>query len=123
MDARIFDLVKEFFEKLSRAKEAEEILKRFNQKIQFNVKDGESFFVEIKNGSISVIKGETEPDIREVTNIHSDKETLTKLFQGKIGFVESMAGQRLYAREMLKKATVAWVGRLIKIGQEEMLRN
>ena len=130
MTADIFQMVVKFFGNLQDSAPGQQELKRFDRKIEFEVRDGEPFFVEIKGGKASVKQG--KPDIQpgepEPLRFSTFTNALSRLFQGKARYTDL-----LYhlpgSKDRLKLVSggslgffgaplTTWVGKLIRIGQE-----
>lgn len=87
MAKNIYDIALEFYGKVKEHPEAQEVLKAYDQVYQFEIKDGDPFYLEVQGGKLSVNRGET-PQTHDVSKIHIDQETLRSLFEGKFSPAE-----------------------------------
>ncbi len=129
MTQSLYDMAVKFFANLQDSPEGREELARFDRKIQFEIRDGESFFIDVKKGKSTVKKGMVESSDPNVIQLVGDTKAMTSIFQGKARFAE------VYTRYREKDYTgklspvrgvgggtfggtyLVWVGKLIRIGQ------
>ncbi len=124
MQQGIFEMAVKFFGRLNDTVEGQKELKKLDKIIQFRVKDGESFWLDIRNGKLTMNKGMAQPDVVAVT-FSPDSDTLMKLFERKLRFVDVLPamGSPTEARMPItpfvaRRGTLgSWAGKLFRIAQ------
>ena len=107
-----------FYEKSGERTRSSEELK-WRRTIQFDVIDGNPFFVEIKDGQIATRKGKMK---EAQFLVKGNKRTLIKLLKGRVSFTEAWVENKLALGEGIilncnRPLDYPWLGRLIRIGQ------
>ena len=114
----IVEIADEFFARLNSTEETKDLLRRFDQKIQFELKDDKPFYVWIRGGEVSITEGEAEPSLEEVFTVESDRDTLMEIFSGKLRPFDAICQMKLHMLEVAKSPIKGWLGKLIRIGQD-----
>ena len=66
-------------------------MKEFLSSLQFDPKDGEPFYVQIRHGEVDFGKGiKFPPHIEEGLYVTGDKESLESLFKGEVSLAEAI---------------------------------
>jgi len=116
----VFEKAEEFFRRIPESAEGRRELGRQDQVIQFEVRDGEPFWLEIRGGRLSLNRGLAAPDSIAV-RYTADAETLIQLFEGRVRFVDvAGVGRRrlLISPAAAGRGTIeTWLGKLFRIGQ------
>ena len=117
---------KAFFKSAERNEEAKILLKERNQVFQFDLEGGKPFYVEIKDGKISVTDG-TSPldwkrkDWQQISCIWTDPETIAAVIKGKTGPVKAgLEGRWSFSSRVGKKATHRWFCNLLRLSLEQV---
>ncbi len=125
MAGNITASAKNFFNKLHSSTEGLAELKRLDTVVQFNLRDGDPFYVQVKKGKIAVKEGNGPGEA--ALHFLSDTQTLLNLFQGKVKYSDMFTG---YGPMELRKLTAtdlqcgwggpmaSFIGKLFRIGQE-----
>jgi len=123
-DETMVDTIKslqDFFKKIEGDAESKEVRSMFRRIFQFKLKDGDPFFLEVKNGKFSLMKGEVpNPDfLKDVTLVETDTQTLIDIIQRKIRPSEPLEDGRLWMSSLMAvKVQNFWLLRLFRIGQD-----
>ena len=75
-----YDEAKGHFDRINSSNEGHKELTKFNHIIEFDLTDDESFYIEIKDGKASVIKGKPPESYENVTILSTDKATVGEIF-------------------------------------------
>jgi len=134
MQNDIFEKANTFFNGIKDSPEGVTELNRYNRKIEFEIIDGDSFSVDVKNGQASLSKGISDTPEPTVIRFILDQELLMRIFKGKIRVTDAyafwMEGEpqrgHLYLVETPDRSVGGddlgplgrWAARLIRIGQE-----
>ena len=134
MQNDIFERAQKFFDGVKESPEGVVELNRYNRKIEFEVIDGDSVSVDVKDGKASLSKGVSDVRNPSVVRFIADKELLMRLFNGKIRVTDAyafwMEGKpergHLYLVDTPDRSVGGddlgplgrWAARLIRIGQE-----
>jgi hypothetical protein len=93
MPKNIYDIAVEFYEMVKAQPEAQEVLKSYDHVYQLDIKDGDPFYLEINGPELSVHRGKTSK-MHDVSIIFIDRDTLMRLFEGKISPAEGYANEQ-----------------------------
>jgi len=115
-----YEMAKLHFEKLGASPEGQQELCKFNEVMQFNVKDDESFYIEIKGGKATVTNGVSTADPKKVISLTLDKATVREIFQkGQLypGLADFMFSGKLWlkAPKTGDKPSTAWAAKLLRM--------
>ncbi len=113
--------LEDFFKRIEENAGLKEVRSMFRRIFQFRLKDGDSFFLEAKNGKFSLKKGEvSNPDfLKDVTLVETDTQTLMDIIQGKIRPSETLEDGRMWMSSLMAvKVQNFWLLRLFRIGQD-----
>ena len=124
MQESTFEMASKFFGGLNHFVEGQKELRRIDKVIQFQVRDDQSFWLNIRNGSLTLNIGMAPPDQVGVT-FSPDRETLVQLFQRKLRYVDvvpfmgSPSAARMPITPFVARRGIlaSWVGKLIRIAQ------
>ncbi len=128
------EMAQRFFVNIQDSPQGRDILGKFNCRIEFELTDGESVSVNVRDGRVSTTAISDESNGSHTVHFITDHETLARLFGGKLRFTDAYTHQRgrsgglakghLYVREApgiggtLGGVLVRWIGRLVRTGQE-----
>ena len=87
MRGSTFEMAVQFFGYLNDSDEGHRELSRLEKIIQFQVRDDESFWLDVHNGIVTVNKG-MAPQNQVAVTFSPDRETLNSLFQRKLRVVD-----------------------------------
>lgn len=123
----LFEGAKPFFEGLEGVAEAQGVLRRYDQVIQFLVEDDEPFYVDISRGRVRVAAGEAGPrslDQPHLLHLRTRAATLLRLFRGEIRFSDAalptLPGKDFLILEenrFYKFRYLTWLGILFRLRQ------
>lgn len=127
----IYELAVTFFSNLQNIPQGRKELERFNRDVQFELVDDESFYVQIKEGKVSVKKGICPLEKGEPIHLKLYKETMTELLKGRLYFSDVFsryADDRDNRKKMIPikgmaggtfgGSYIGWVAKLVRMGQE-----
>ena len=134
MEINLFEMADGFVNGIKESPEGVTELKRYNRKIEFEVTDGDSFSVDVRDGKAYVSKGVSDTPNSSVIRFIADQDLWMRIFRGKIRITDAYAfwteGERakghLYVVEAPDRSVGGddlgplgrWAARLIRIGQE-----
>lgn len=115
-----YEMAKSHFEKLSSSPEGKEELSKFNEIIQFELKDDESFYIDIGAGKVSIKKGKAPVEPGNMVTFITDQATVKEIFtKGQLypGIADFMFTGRFVIKGSKKheKPTMSWAGRLLRM--------
>lgn len=115
-----YEIAKSHFDKLSASPEGEKELSKFNETIQFELKDDESFYIGINNGKVSITKGKAPVELGNMVTFITDRTTVKEMFsKGQLypGIADFMFAGKVWIKAPKKheKPTTSWVGKLIRM--------
>lgn len=87
-----FDLLKDTIKSLEAKPDLKKEILSFNKTFQFNVSDGDPFYVEINNNGINVSQGKKESPSATIT---ASDQTLTDVFTGQLDGVKAFMQGKL----------------------------
>lgn len=76
-----YEAAKSHFDRINSTSEGQKELTKFDQIIEFDLKDDESFYIEINNGKASVVKGKPPKEYQNVMILSTDRATVIEIFQ------------------------------------------
>jgi len=117
-----------FFARLQGDSAGKNILYEQNHRIEFDLEDGHTFYVEILRGKVKVRAGSYHPrcfNSPDLIHFQLKMETLVRMFSGKIRFTDALipadpnGHDRMLLLEcgLFKWSVLNWVGRLFRAGQ------
>ena len=121
------DMAKHHFDELSSYEEGKQELARFEGVLQFELKDDDSFYVDIKEGNASVAKGKFPGISENIVTFLTDRGTVRDMFYKGLlspGLADFMFAGKLWIRgakwgAMMgrkdEKPITAWAGRLLRM--------
>ncbi len=117
MDSSCYEKVTFFFNQLSHSTKGRSDLGRCDQIIQFDLKDDESFQIEIKGGQVSLSKGIVQGlPLKGILLIKTDKETLSSLLEKKFTLGDAIYERKLWVYgNVLKGPSMAWLSKLLRL--------
>ncbi len=129
MSDELFSAASKFFFNLNSSPEAQKELKKHDRRIQFEVKDDETFHLDIKGGSLTVKRGPVAKGSQpEPVRFETFKEALQAMFAGRLRFThayfpETRTNLRIRLLSGAPGGTfggivVGLVAKLVRIGQE-----
>lgn len=129
MSDELFNAASRFFSNLNASPEAQKEMKKYDRRIQFEVKDDEAFHLDIRNGSLTVKRGTVaKGSLPEPVRFETFKEALQAMFAGKLRFThayfpETRTNLRIRLLSGAPGGTfggiaVGLVAKLVRIGQE-----
>lgn len=124
-----YEIAKAHFDKLSSSPEGRQELGKFDAVMQFDVKDDESFYIEIKGGKVSVTGGKAPAESKNVMTFMTDMATVREIFQkgqlypgladfmfqGKLWFKGPKADGPKDGWMSGEKTATAWAARLLRL--------
>lgn len=91
MKGTLYERASRFFKGIESSSRLREEVKEFDQVIQFDPKNREPFYVEIRQGKIDLGKGKRyAPDVEDGLYITGDQESLESLLRGEMTFAEAI---------------------------------
>lgn len=114
----IVQVSRQWWEELNVLTEVSEYISKRDQDVQFLLADGPSFYVRFQQGKAAVMEGVTTPDIYRVLNLETSREPLLEMYRGHKSFADLVIEEKLFAHEMSKRATITWVGKIIRLRKE-----
>lgn len=124
-EMKSFDMLKEIFNKLENRAEAKELMKMYDQTVQFEITDEESFIIEFKNGKTFFKKEKknwppaTRAEFKNLNWLRTDKKTLKDIFQGTMGPMEAFYKEKLWISGLMPKQHIdSWLFRQIRMIQD-----
>jgi len=120
----LYDIARRMFLEIEGNAEGKKVLGLFRFVLQFQVAEGEPFFVNIDRGRYSFHRGVTlEPDPMCVLTCESDRRTFFGLMVGQLEPVETNFSGKMFIPNAFGKRVLANCSlRLLRIGQESMLK-
>ncbi len=117
MASSCYEKARLFFNQLSHSTKGRSDLGRFDQIVQFNIKDNESFQIEIKGGQVSLSKGIVQGlPLEDTLLIKTDKETLSSLLGKRFSLGDAIYERRLWVYgNVLKGPYMAWLSKLLRL--------
>jgi hypothetical protein len=116
-----------FFGSLAGDADGRRLLAEQDHCVEFDLKGGEAFRVQVKRGKIQVKPGTAKPqryDVNDLIHFQLRAETLARLFAGKIRFTDSLIptgdgsdAMLLLECTLFKWSVLSWVGRLFRGAQ------
>jgi hypothetical protein len=124
-----YEIAKAHFDQLSSSPEGQREIAKFDAIMQFDIKDDESFHIEIAKGKVSVVKGKASAESRNVMTFLTDRATVREIFQkgqlypgladfmfeGKLWFKVPKAGGPKDGWIAGEKSTTAWAAQLLRM--------
>ena len=122
-----YEIAKAHFDKLGSATEGQKELNRFDQIIEFDLKDDEAFYIKVESGKVSIIKGKAPEDYRNVIMLLTDRATVREIFyKGQLypGLADFMFEGKVYMRGSKSgdimvgekgKPRMAWAAKLLRM--------
>lgn len=122
-----YEMAKSHFDKLSSSPEGQKELSKFDVIMQFNLKDDDSFFIEIKSGKVTVTRGKATGEPHNIIGFLTDRATVREIFQkgqlypglsdfmfeGKVWVMGPKSGAPLGGE--VGKPKTAWAGKLLRM--------
>ncbi len=122
-----YEMGKAHFDKLSSSAEGQKELKKFDEVIQFDLKDDESFYIKIVSGKVSVTKGKAPTDSPNMITLITDRATVRDIFykgqlypglsdfmfSGKLWMQKSKSGTTIVVKD--EKPITAWTSKLLRM--------
>ena len=123
------ELAKAHFDKLVSSPEGREEVSKFDAIMQFDLKDDDSFYIEVKKGKVSVTKGKAPAESQNVMTFMTDQATVREIFQkGQLypGLADFMFEGKLWFKGAKsdgpkdgwiagEKTTTAWAAKLLRM--------
>ncbi len=110
-----FRRVEGWISKVTRIPEGAANLRLFDLDIQFHIKGEDSFVLSLKDGSVSMRKGNlVKADPGNTVVVESDGSTINQLLDGRAKFLDEWRADRIYLVGELPRR--AWFSRMIRIG-------
>ncbi len=117
-----------FFGSLEKDESGRKLLAEQDHCIEFDLLDGNSFYVAVKSGNIMVHDGIVRPrsyDSNDVIHFQLQSSTLRRLFGGKIRFTDALTPTNQDANDamillectLFKWSVLNWVGRMFRGAQ------
>ena len=115
-----YEMAKIHFENLSSSADGRTELGKHNEIIQFIVKDADSFYVDIKDGKVSVKEGVAPVEPKNVISLTTDSATVREIFyKGQLypGLADFMFVGKLWLKDSKKdeKPTTSWAAKLLRM--------
>lgn len=114
----IVQISRQWWEELNALTEASDYLTKRDQDVQFLLADDRSFYIRFQQGKAAVMEGLATPDIYRVLNLETSRESLMAMYRGHKSFADLIIEEKLFAHEMSKRATITWVGKVIRLRKE-----
>lgn len=121
------EMAKHHFDELSSYAEGKEELARFEGVLQFELKDDDSFYIEVKGGEAAVVKGKFPGNAENIITFLTDRAAVRDIFYKGLlypGLSDFMFAGRLWIRgakwgSMMgrknEKPITAWAGKLLRM--------
>ena len=110
-----FRIVERWIGKVTTTSEGAANLGLFDLDIQFLIKGEDPFILSLKDGSISLRKGDVgKVDPERTVLVESNPSTLKRLLSGRTKFLDEWRADRIYLVGELPRR--AWFSRMIRIG-------
>ena len=122
MEKTLFEAMRDLFSTIDNHPEGKSVSRLYdNIVIEFDVKDGESFHVLIKEGTFMFKKG-TVPDSFSVSHWVADEKTFWQMIKGDIRPVEAIWDGEMYVPDAYgMRQILYWTIRLFRIAFESKL--
>ena len=111
-----FEMAKTHFDRLRASTEGQEELLKMNALIQFDLKDDEPFYIDIKEGKVLMTKGKAPAESGNLITLTLDSATVTEIFQkGQLypGLADFMFAGKLWFKG--SGSTRSWAAKLLRM--------
>lgn len=122
-----YEMAKSHFDKLNSSPEGRKEISKFNGTIQFDLKDEESFYIEIEGGKVFIKKGKPQVEPQNVITFVTDKATVRDIFhkgqlypgisdfmfEGRVWVIGSKSGSMMGRKD--EKPIAAWASKLLRM--------
>jgi hypothetical protein len=114
------DMAKIHFDNLGSSAEGQAELSKYDEIIQFDLKDDKPFYIKIKNGKVSVTEGTAPLEPRNVITLTTDSATVRDIFnKGQLypGLADFMFEGKLWLKDSKKdeNPTTSWAAKLLRM--------
>jgi hypothetical protein len=124
----LHDQAAAFLGSLAEDAEGRKLLAEQNHRIEFDLTDGDPFYADVKNGSVTIRPGAIQPrrfDAEDTIHFQLQTATLNRLLQGKIRFTDALIPINPDGRDamlllectLFKWSVLSWVGRMFRGAQ------
>ena len=115
-----YEMAKIHFENLSSSEDGRNELGKYNEIIQFELKDTDPFYVDIKDGKVNVKEGVAPVEPKNVIKMTADSATVREIFyKGQLypGLADFMFAGKLWLKDSKKdeKPTTSWAAKLLRM--------
>ena len=113
------DLMKKFFAKVKGSPEGRKIILMYNHTFQFNAGGKEDFYMEIKQGQVTIKKDKVPKyDYLNVSIVETTPEAIEKVLKGRMTPSVAFEGPMWFKGAWSKRRFHVWLTRMFRIGQE-----
>lgn len=121
MKKNLYERVGKFFKRFERSRVLREEIKGCDRVIQFDLNDGDPFYVQIKQGKVDFGKRKRyPPDVKGGLYIIGDRQSLESLFEGRLSLAESIYHHKIrIPGYRTKEPVMVWFSKLLRKGRGE----
>lgn len=127
----LYELAENFFSNIQNHPHGKQELKRFNKYFQFEIVDGQSFYIRIDGGNVAVNRGMFKGSEGDVVHFSLHSGVMEGLLRGKLRFSDVFSrytNDRNNREKVIPVSGMAggtfggpyvnWIAKLIRMGQE-----
>jgi len=113
------DLMKKFLAKVKASPEGKRIIGMYDHTFQFDLGGKEDFYLTIRNGQITIMKGKVPKyNYLNVSIVESTPAVVEKVLKGKLRPADAFEGPMWFKGAWCKRRFHVWLTRMFRIGQE-----